>query len=660
MAHGRVSVVLGVQAGLGAIIQFAENFKKGMIQHSGVGFQVRNRLTDAEILSVLNQVSQIDAMLRREGVTVSWTALGASPHLEIPLLAKVLGFTIEDKDLIAVEEIETFDNDALIYVPLDIQQPRQVEHLARLSMTVPRVRHVALAAAPKWNHSQLMALRETWEWVDPKQQNKTLSFAEEIVRSNGGITRKDLAKINLPEFRKEESMDPVIITRSPRMKDVLSLVDAVADTDSTILISGDSGTGKELIAQRIHARCHRAANPLVAVNCGAIPEELLESELFGHVKGAFTGAVSNREGRFQAAEGGTLFLDEIGEMGANLQVKLLRVLQTRKYEPVGSTKTKASDVRIIAATNRDLEHEVKENRFREDLFYRLNVIPIYIPGLKERKEDVQLLVDHFVRKFNSEKSRRVTGVTRASLRALVAYDWPGNVRELENLMERMVILKSSGMIDVLDFPEKYRRKTLSEIEYDDLMNASNKVGSGSSTQIGISHSAMQGFAAASAASPQSLTNQIGNQQTDDESGEEAIMKFTGQTVTKGQISQNAGQSQSASVGMSQQLDQAANAVEANHESAMNMQEIEGNMSIEQAIRLISDKVVFPVEGLDFNSVVDQFENILILQALERTGWNRNRAAQLLRLNRTTLVEKLKKKQLMPPLRYGDQILEGNA
>jgi len=657
MAQGRVSVVLGVQAGLGAIIQFCGTVKSGTsaLRHLPT---LRNRLSDAEIVAVLGQVSQFEKILTAEGIEVLWSVMGASARVELPLLAKSLGITLgginDESKIISDSEISEQALDALIYIPLDVQQPKQVEQLAYLSMMQARVRHVCFAPAPKWNHAQLMALRETWDWIDPRQGNKIATFADEVISLNGGITAKDLAKITLPTRKPEAAQEADIITRSSLMLEVIHLSDAVSDTDSTVLISGDSGTGKELFAQRIHAKSHRRNAPLVAVNCGAIPEELLESELFGHMKGAFTGAINNREGRFQAAEGGTLFLDEIGEMGPTLQVKLLRVLQTRTFEPVGSTKTRAANVRIIAATNRDLEVEVAAGRFREDLFYRLNVIPIHVPCLKQRRGDVGLLVEHFVRKFNREKSRRVTGVTKAGLRALMAYDWPGNVRELENVMERMVILKSSGMIDVLDFPEKYRRQSLSEIEYEDLLNAGRTVvksqyDSGENTSSAQVEQAELNFSQDLFLGANNGSNFV-QQLSQEKSGEEG-MKISGNTFTKGPIQQ------SASVGST--MEQAANSVEAAPIETL-AQDIDGSITVDQAIRLISDKMIFPIEGLDFNSVVDQFENILILRALERTGWNRNRAAGLLRLNRTTLVEKLKKKQLLPPLRYGDQVVEGNA
>jgi transcriptional regulator with PAS, ATPase and Fis domain len=679
MAYGRISVVLGVQAGLGAIIQFGETVKSGgglSSYKSGSAGWCLNRLSDQEILAILKQLSQLSALFKKEGLIVKWSVMGASPQLELPLLTQVLGFSIDPADIETFEEITSEPCDAVFYVPLDVQQPRQVEQLARLSMILPRTRHVAFAASPKWNHAQLMALRETWEWLDPKAAPKIVKFAEEIISANGGITRKDIAKLPLTEIPKmEESADPIIITKSTLMKEVLALADAVADTDSTVLIGGDSGTGKELIAQRIHAHCHRSKGPIVAVNCGAIPSELLESELFGHMKGAFTGAVNTREGRFQAAEGGTLFLDEIGELGPNLQVKLLRVLQTRKYEPVGSTKSRFSDVRIIAATNKNLEEEVKMNRFREDLFYRLNVIPIYVPALKERKEDIPLLIEYFVKKFNREKSRRVTGVTRLALRYLVAYEWPGNVRELENLMERMVIIKSSGMIDHLDFPEKYRRLGLSEIEFEDLMNpqpmknlAQGSSGGGvfvptPSSGTGTIVQATVPYNVSSTAAPVQKT--VFEQNTGEGIN---MMKITGYNYAKPVSAEpvatpvQSSQSSEPGAGHSQTTQEIVNqATQIATSSQAEGSSVDlGVISVDQALRLLADRMAFPNEGLDFNSVVDQFENILILQALEKTGWNRNRAAQLLRLNRTTLVEKLKKKQLLPPLRYGDQIFEGNA
>jgi DNA-binding NtrC family response regulator len=314
-----------------------------------------------------------------------------------------------------------------------------------------------------------------------------------------------------------------IIGESEGIKNCLSLVERVAETDSTVLVTGESGTGKELIARAIHYNSHRAKHPFVAINCGAIPSELLESELFGHVKGAFTGAISNRIGRFEMADEGTLFLDEIGDLDPSMQVKILRALQERVFEPVGATKSVQVNVRVIAATNIDLEKAVKEGRLREDLYYRLNVIPIQIPALRERKTDIPILLNHFLNQYNKNKTKVLTGFGTDALKCLVNYTWPGNIRELENLIERLSILKGFGSVEVNDLPAKYR-----------------------STAANFAETGM---------------------------------------------------------------------------------------------------VEIPESGLDFNSAVDQFENALILKALEKTGWNKNQAALLLRLNRTTLVEKMKKKGL---------------
>jgi len=321
-----------------------------------------------------------------------------------------------------------------------------------------------------------------------------------------------------------------IIGKSTEMNKVFELIERVADTDSTVLITGESGTGKELVARAIHYNSNRAEQLMVPVNCGAIPGELLESELFGHVKGAFTGAIANRPGRFELANNGTIFLDEIGDMSPSLQVKLLRVLQERKFEAVGGIKTIETNVRIIAATNRDLEVAVSDKSFREDLFYRLNVIPIRLPALRERKSDIPVLTQHFLTQFNQSKRRQIEGITPEAMDQLMEYAWPGNVRELENLIERIVIIKGKGMIQLSDLPERY---------------------------------------------------------------------------------------QTARPALAIDLDPS--------------KESFGNL-----------------DGLDFNTAVDQFENSLIMQALEKTGWNRNKAAALLKLNRTTLVEKIKKKGLTPP------------
>jgi DNA-binding NtrC family response regulator len=324
-----------------------------------------------------------------------------------------------------------------------------------------------------------------------------------------------------------------IIGNHPSIQRLKDLIRTVADSDSTILILGESGTGKELVARAIHHLSDRAEKPLIPVNCGAIPEDLLESELFGHVKGAFTGATTDRAGRFQLADGGTIFLDEIGDMSPKLQVKVLRVLQEQEFEPVGSTQTVKVNVRVITATNRDLEQDVKDRRFREDLYYRLNVIPLTLPPLRERVDDLPLLIDHFIKRFNKSKNRRITHFTPACLATLQRCPWPGNVRELENLVERMAILHQEGTIDIEHLPERFRPGV-----------AAGAAGAGS------------GLGAAPA-----------------------------------------------------------------------LPSLDGGM-------------------IDLNQVVGDFEYALIRQALDRCGGVKNRAAQMLGIKRTTLVEKLKKYERM--------------
>src|SRR5262249_24450634 len=239
-----------------------------------------------------------------------------------------------------------------------------------------------------------------------------------------------------------------IIGQSAPIERLKATIRTVAPTSSTVLIYGESGTGKELVARAVHAGSPRAADPFVSINCGAFPETLLESELFGYVKGAFTGANQNKRGLFEVADGGTIFLDEIGEMALTMQVKLLRVLQERCVRPVGGTNEIAIDVRVIAATNRDLEKQVAENTFREDLYYRLNVIPIVVPRLRERREDVPLLINHFVKKYVPAAGKSIARVNPEALTALANYDWPGNVRQLENTIERAVALETGEELQV--------------------------------------------------------------------------------------------------------------------------------------------------------------------------------------------------------------------
>jgi len=300
---------------------------------------------------------------------------------------------------------------------------------------------------------------------------KPVSPSELLVVVEKALKFKNLEEENLrlkKELRGKYNYTNLVGT-SNAIKKIYDLIEKVADTDGTILITGASGTGKELIARAIHYTSNRSDKPLVVVSCGAIPEALLESELFGHEKGAFTGAFKRRIGRFEMANGGSIFLDEIGEMSPGLQVKLLRVLQEQKFERVGGTKTIHVDLRIIAATNRNLTNAINSETFREDLYYRLNVIPIKVPSLKKRKSDIPLLLDFFLKKFQKGKEKHITGFLPVAMDALIAYDWPGNVRELENVVKRLTILCENQVVSFDDLPEIIQEKSQSVQSSDEVI-----------------------------------------------------------------------------------------------------------------------------------------------------------------------------------------------
>ena len=289
---------------------------------------------------------------------------------------------------------------------------------------------------------------------------KPFDVEELKAKVNNALERRNLQQENvlLKRALRTGSSFSNIIGRSKAMHDVFDLVETVAPTNSTILVSGESGTGKELVARAIHVNSLRRDRPFVALNCGALPETLLESELFGHMRGAFTGAAVTKKGLLESAEHGTVFLDEISEMSPMMQVKLLRVLQERKFRRVGGNEEIEADIRIIAATNRDLPTAVTEGRFREDLFYRINVIPIQLPPLRERREDIAPLADHFVGKYREKTEKGINGLTQEAIRVLEGAEWPGNVRQLENVIERAVALERGPLIQVSSLPADLRQK----------------------------------------------------------------------------------------------------------------------------------------------------------------------------------------------------------
>ena len=359
---------------------------------------------------------------------------------------------------------------------------------------------------------------------EKKLGHRPSHFPAQNLRSTENLRSITQSQFQLGPLR-EDDIFCGMIGRSPQMKRVFESIKKVAQVDSTVLITGPSGTGKELIAHAIHDLSLRSSERKVNVNCGAIPQDLLESELFGHTKGAFTGAISDRKGRFEQAHKGTLFLDEIGDMPLALQVKLLRVLQTKQIEPLGGNKSVNVDVRILTATHRNLKDLVAEGKFREDLYYRFNVIPIKVPSLKERREDILVLISYFLSRYVSADGSNSLHFDEKSLELFVGYDWPGNIRELENIIERLVILRGGHAVRAEDLPAKIYQHNPPEKSLD-----------------------------------QSIFN-------------------------------------------------------------------------------------LPKEGVDIKNMLSQIEDSLILQALTRTKGNKNQASKLLRLNRTTLIEKMKKKGL---------------
>jgi DNA-binding NtrC family response regulator len=283
---------------------------------------------------------------------------------------------------------------------------------------------------------------------------KPIDLKELLILIDKCIDNKRLLVENrqLKEILQEKFRFENIVGNSSGLNEVMSMVQRVACSNATVSLRGESGTGKELIAMALHFASERKDKPFIKVSCAALPESLLESELFGHIKGSFTGAITDRKGKFEEAHTGTIFLDEIGEISQTTQTKLLRVLQEREFERVGSNQTVKVDVRIIAATNKDLEEAVKLKEIREDLYYRLNVVPIFIPALKKRREDIPPLIEHFISKFSEENNKDIEGITQEARKALIMYDYPGNIRELENIIERAIVLARDDVISIKDLP----------------------------------------------------------------------------------------------------------------------------------------------------------------------------------------------------------------
>ena len=351
--------------------------------------------------------------------------------------------------------LEVFKNERFEVVILDIVMPGMdgIELLKEIHKFNPRAVVILITAYGSIRNAVDAMKSGAFDYITKPFDLDDVTFA---VKRGVDVSNLERENIELKRQLKNRYGFENIIGDSNAMQSVYNLVDKVAPTDSTVLILGESGTGKELISNIIHYNSERLNKPFVTVNCSAIPHDLLESELFGHEKGAFTGAISTKRGKFEMADHGTVFLDEIGDIDLSLQVKLLRVLQERAFERVGGTKTIKVDVRIIAATNKNLEEEVARGKFRQDLFYRLNVIPIQLPPLRERKGDIPLLCHHFLEKYCDKRKKPVLKISGEAMLAFTNYSWPGNVRELENLIERLVVLKENDTVVCSDLPKKLR------------------------------------------------------------------------------------------------------------------------------------------------------------------------------------------------------------
>ena len=338
----------------------------------------------------------------------------------------------------------------------DLKMPEMdgLDLLQKIKAVRPETIVIIMTAFSDWDRAVEAMRRGAYDYLKKPFDDKFNDVKRSVARA---LSVRDFQRESGVPFEDALSRLGLMVGDSDRMKDTRDLIRRVAPTDSSVLITGESGTGKELAARALHYFSPRSRRTFAAINCGAIPETLLESELFGHVKGAFTGATTDKTGLLEVASGGTFFLDEISEMSPSLQVKLLRVLEEREFKPVGSVKTLYADVRFIAATNRILDEEVEAGRFRTDLFYRLNVIPLHLPPLRTRREDVPLLAGFFLRRFSQRNNRSIAGFTDEAREAMLRYAWPGNVRELENGIERAVALCEADTIELEHLPEPLRR-----------------------------------------------------------------------------------------------------------------------------------------------------------------------------------------------------------
>lgn len=374
------------------------------------------------------------------------------------------------------EALQLFTEGDFDLVLMDVRMPEMngLEALQLMKEKDPRT-FVVIMTAHSNLHDAVTAIKDgAYDYVEKPVDPTRLT---EIVRKSLAA-REMVSSLALSNPIFDDDVESEFVGSSQKMKEVFGLIYKLCKVDTTVLIRGENGTGKELVAKAIHFNSPRKNGSFIAINCGAIPENLMESELFGHEKGAFTGAIERKLGKFQLANNGTLFLDEIGELKPEMQVKLLRVLQEKKFLPVGGNREIKSNVRIVAATNRNLEKMIEDSSFREDLFYRLNVMPIFLPPLRERKDDIAALVQHFIKKFSKSHNSHIQGISPAALDALKSHRWPGNIRELENAVERAFIVENGSVIQIESLPENMRQipSPKSELSGPLLPNVSSEAG----------------------------------------------------------------------------------------------------------------------------------------------------------------------------------------
>lgn len=562
MARGHVGIVIGIQSGFRTLCDIWGR-RSQIIQTQSDGSKTHLHHSEFEIIESIKKLIAFKRMCDQSGTPFYFSIPNSDQMAMLSQFFQFLGEPLKNKEAVRIESIQNFPIKTLIFAPLDVSPSRLVEQLARMTLLCPKITHIVLSKETHWTQKSLVALRDSWEWIQPLNSEAWMELTQTVT----GRSPEDTSS--------ENKSDPITSTRNPRMKKLLELIDKLAPSEKPLLITGEEGVGKELVIKRLHSLSSHSSVELQVVDC-------TENE------GTITQHVETHTQ-------GVLILRNFDKLGVEHEEFVLNYITAE--ENISSTRKFILEVQNISE-DRELPYE------------KIGTGVIEVPPLRMRKEDIEILVNHFVHKFNIEKNRKVSGVSRRALRALAGYEWPGNVRELEQVIERAMLMKSTGMIDVCDFPEKYIQKILSEIEYEDILRGPNK-------RLAVPQNNLRKEAC-----------------YDQKHGGD--FRMSNNSFFKGQIDQAVGHTCHGGC----QHEQESSFV--TKEGGTGMQKMEEFLDMIQSTFKCTD------EGVDFNTIVDRFENILILAALARTGWNRNRAAALLKLNRTTLVEKLKKKQLSQP------------